>query len=49
MDAGGSKGERETKDHLEKDGQEGERQSGVEELECGQGSGAKKESIGQRA
>ena len=47
MDAGGSKGERETKDHLEKDGREGERQSGVEELECGQGSGAKQRALGR--
>ena len=43
----GEKGEREIKDHLEKDGREGERQSGVEELECGQGSGAKQRVLGK--
>ena len=48
MDAGGSKGERETKDHLEKDGRAGERQSRVEELECGQGSGAKQRVLGKK-
>ena len=47
MDAGGSKGEREAKDHLEKDCREGERQSRVEELECGQGSGARQRVLGK--
>ena len=41
-----SKGKRETKDHLE-DCREGERQSRVEELKCGQGSGAKKRILGK--
>ena len=41
MDAVGLKGERETKDHLGKDCREGERQSMVEEMKYGQGSGAK--------
>ena len=48
MDAGESKGERETKDHLEKDCREGERQSRVEELECGEGSGAKQRVLGKK-
>ena len=47
MDAGESKGERETKDHLGKDCREGERQSRVEEMECGQGSGAKQRVLGK--
>ena len=34
------KSERETKDHLEKNCREGEKQDRVEELECSQGSGA---------
>ena len=47
IDAGGSKGERETKDHLEKDCREGESQSRVKELECGQGSGMKQRVLGK--
>ena len=47
MDAGGSKGERDTEDHLEKDCREGERPSRVEELECGQGSGARQRVLGK--
>ena len=52
IDTGGSKGVRETKDHLEKDCREGERQSRVEELEsCGMWPRQLREteSVGQRA
>ena len=47
MDPGGSKGERETKAHLEKDCREGERKSRVEELECGQASGPRLRLLGK--
>ena len=40
VDSRRTKSERETKDHLEKNCWEGEKQGRVEELECSQGSGA---------
>ena len=39
MDSRRTKGERKTKDHLEKDCGEGAKQGGVEELEYSQGGG----------
>ena len=42
MDTRWSKGESESKDHLEKDCRKRERQGGVEELKCGQGSGTQR-------
>ena len=42
VDSRRTKGERETKDYLEKDCSEGEKQGRVEELECSQASGAKR-------
>ena len=46
MDTGRSKGERETKDFLEKDCQKRERQGGVEEL--GQGGGRQQGGLGRQ-
>ena len=40
MDSRGTKSERETKDHLEKNFWERKKQGRVDELECSQGSGA---------
>ena len=48
MDSRRTKSERETKDHLEKNCCEGEKQRRVEELECSQSSGAGTEGVGLR-
>ena len=45
VDSRGTKSERETKDHLEKNCWENEKQGRVEELECSQGSGAEQREL----
>ena len=48
MDTRRLKGERETKDHSEKDCQKRERQGWVEELECCQGSSMQQRDLGRQ-